>query len=241
MDLQPKQACVLFRTIVEAAKEMDKEEALELLLTYADYALGDTEDIETDNKYIKLILKQLVPALSAAERRYEAAVENGKKGKNSGKKGGRPRKNETKEEAYARRNGSEGEVNIVGYVQENPSKTPEQSPVNSYEKTPVKPLDVDVEEEVDAEVEEEKEVYTEISKDKEIYEDFCNKLKKLCLSFIYKHSDYNYLLDTNSFKNHYYDNVCKFQMFVNECLKTNLSIDDYCMLLIENAKEEINI
>lgn len=147
-----KDACVLFRTIVEAAKEMEKDEALEMLLAYADYALGDTEEIVTNNKYIKLILNQVVPALNAAERRYQAAVENGIKGKDAGKKGGRPRKGETKEEAYKRRN---------------PSKTPEETPVSSIEKTPVKPLEVDVDAEVDVDIEKE----VSVDKDIEYYVD----------------------------------------------------------------------
>ena len=229
MEQQKKQACVLFRTIVEAAKEMNKEEALELLLTYADYALGDTEDIETDNKYIKLILKQLVPALSAAEKRYEAACKNGPKGKEYGKKGGRPRKGETKEQAYERRN---------------PSKTPEQSPVetpvNNYQETPVKPLDVEEEVEVDAEVEvdKEKEIYTEVSKDKEYsFEEFTDNMNKLCFKFINKHQDYNYLLDIDCFKNHYYDNVYRFQRYVNETLSTEFSIEDCCYMITDYAKK----
>lgn len=212
---QQKQACVLFRTIVEAAKEMNKEEALELLLTYADYALGDTEEIETDNKYIKLILKQLVPALSAAEKRYEAACKNGPKGKEYGKKGGRPRKGETKEQAYERRN---------------PSKTPEQSPVatpvNNYQETPVKPLDVEEEVEVDAEADKEKEIYTEISKDN-IKE---NKYKNLpweeyLKMFINRHPGYNYDLESSIFVCTYADTLQKYQQFILDNTNMNIPLD----------------
>lgn len=130
---------MLYRSIVDAAKELEPEEALELLLVWADYALGDTDKINTDNKYIRLILSQVVPSLDAAERRYAAAVENGKKGAEFGKLGGRPRKNPSK----------------------TPVETPELSPVEtpenvvgvSDEKTPekpqTKPQDVDVDVSVD--------------------------------------------------------------------------------------------
>lgn len=119
-----KDACLMYRTIVEAAKEMEKDEALELLLAYADYALGDTDEIITDNKYIKLILKQVVPSLRAADNRYRAAVDNGNKGKESGKNGGgvgRPKKGETKED-YQKR--------VEEWKQ---SKNPQKNPQNSFE------------------------------------------------------------------------------------------------------------
>lgn len=227
MDQQRKPSCVLFRTIVEAAKEMNKEEALELLLTYADYALGDTEEIETDNKYIKLILKQTIPALIAAENRYAQAVENGKKGKEHGKKGGRPKKGETKEEAYERRN---------------PSKTPEQTPVetpeNNYEKTPVKPHDVDIDKDVSVDKEEDVYIDNSIDKEKDSFEEFSLQLKNLCLAFIRKHHDYNYLLDEESFKDYYYDNIVRFQLFVNEQLKSSITIKDCVLLLLGYANEQ---
>lgn len=165
---QQKNSCLLYRTIVEAAKEMDKDEALELLLTYADYALGDTETIETDNKYIRLILKQVVPSLKAAENRYDAAVENGNKGKDYGKNGGgigRPRKGESQED-YQKRveewkksknpQNNPQRVNEPVITSDNPQKplnNPIITPVNNpvFEKTPLQaiqnpqknPLDVD--------------------------------------------------------------------------------------------------
>ena len=144
---------MLYRTIVEAAKEMEPAEALELLLTYADYALGDTDEIKTDNKYIGLIIKQVVPSLNAAENRYQAAVENGKKGADAGKeKGGgigRRRKDETPEE-YQKR--------VEEWrTQKTPSKTPRitpQNPQNNLEKRntpkpPENPQDVDVDVDID--------------------------------------------------------------------------------------------
>ena len=192
-----KDACLLYRTIVEAAKEMEKDEALELLLAYADYALGDTDEIITDNKYIKLILKQVVPSLKAADNRYRAAVDNGNKGKESGKNGGgigRPRNNETPEEYQKRleewkrsknpQNNPQNSFDNVScfnnpvITSNNPTKTLDNNPV--FEKTPSQaienpqknPLDVDVEvdveEEKDVDVEEEKDVDVYVDNDKDI-------------------------------------------------------------------------
>lgn len=187
-----KDACLLYRTIVEAAKEMEKDEALELLLAYADYALGDTDEIITDNKCIKLILKQVVPSLKAADNRYRAAVDNGNKGKESGKNGGgigRPKKGETKEDYQKRveewkqsKNPQNNPQNSFDNVScfnnpvitpNNPIKTPENNPV--FEKTPSQaiqnpqknPQDVDVDVEVD--VEEEKDIDVYVDNDKDIY------------------------------------------------------------------------
>lgn len=187
-----KDACLLYRTIVEAAKEMEKDEALELLLAYADYALGDTDEIITDNKYIKLILKQVVPSLKAADNRYRTAVDNGNKGKESGKNGGgigRPKKGETKEDYQKRveewkqsKNPQKNPQNSFEEVScfnnpvitpNNPIKTPDNNPV--FEKTPSQaiqnpqknPLDVDVDVEVD--VEEEKDIDVYVDNDKDIY------------------------------------------------------------------------
>ena len=209
MTREKKQSCVLFRTVVEAAKEMSKDDALELLLTYADYAMGDTDDVETDNQLVKLIMKQLVPALNSAEKRYDAACENGRKGKEHGKKGGRPRKGETKEEAYERRN---------------PSKTPEQSPVETpveaIEKTPVKPLDVDVDVYVDTEVDKES-----ISKDNNISKE--DRYKNLTWEeylklFINKHPSFNYNLDNSIFVCTYTDILDRYRQFIKD--KTSMDI-----------------
>ena len=157
--LEKKKSCVLFRSVVEAAEELDINEALELLLNYAHLGLGDEVDLDKCSKTVRLILKQNVESLDAAERRRQTAIENGNKGKDSGKKGGRPRKGETKEEAYQRRNPQETPKNPQYSSIKNPQETP-KNPQYSSIKNPQKPLDVDVyvEEDVYAEVEEEKEV-----------------------------------------------------------------------------------
>jgi len=181
-----KDACLLYRTIVEAAKEMEKDEALELLLAYADYALGDTDEIKTENKYVKLILKQVVPSLKAADNRYQAAVENGNKGKDYGKNGGgvgRPRKGESQEDYQKRveewkksKNPQNNPqkvdnpvltTNIPEKPTNNPTITPDNNPV--FEKTPSQPIQNPQKnpQDVDVEVDVEEDVYVDNEIDKE--------------------------------------------------------------------------
>ena len=167
MDLQneKRKSCILFKSIVDAAEELDKDQALELLLTYAHYGLGEMIDLNKCSKIVKLILMQNIEALDAADRRYQASKMNGQKGKEYGKKGGRPRKGETPEEAYARRNPQETPKNpqVVSCTetpakpQENPDKNPMENPVTQKtalecSQNPQKPLNVDVNAYVDAEV-----------------------------------------------------------------------------------------
>ena len=253
--LEKKKACVLFRSIVEAAEELETSEALELLLNYAHLGLGDEVDLDKCSKTVRLILKQNVECLGAAERRYEAAKKNGPKGKENGGGVGRPRKGETPEEYQKRveewrqsKNPQKTPNNpdrvFTSDNLDNPQKTPENNPVKNLVipksvsdsfQNPEKPLEV--EEEVYTEVEKEKEVDIEKEIEYEFSkEEFDNILKETSYKFIRKHPDYNYFLDVDSFKNNYYDNVFGFQRYLNEQLKTDLPLEIYCELIIEHAK-----
>lgn len=208
MGQQKKDGCVLFRTVLEAAEELNEKEALELLTTYAHYALGDTVDLDKSSQIVRITIKQLVPALEAAERRYLAARENGMKGKEAGKeKGGglgRPKKGETPEE-YQKR--------VEEWrAQKTPSKTPEKPPVNTNQKPPENPLEV--EEEVDIE----KEEYTEEDIDKELYIDKYKNLtwEEYLKLFINKHKDFNYDLDFSVFTLTYRKPLEDYQRFLLE-------------------------
>ena len=191
--IEKRKSCILFKSIVDAAKELDKDQALELLLTYADYGLGETIDLDNCSKIVKLILMQNIEALNAADRRYQASKTNGPKGKENGGGVGRPRKEETPEEYQKRveewrrsKNPQETPKNpqVVSYTetpakpQENPDNNPIKNPV--IQKTPLecpqnpqKPLNVDAEVDVDVEVyvEDENDVYVEEEKDIDAYVD----------------------------------------------------------------------
>lgn len=222
---EKKNACVIFRSVYEAAQELDKDQALELLLTYTKIGLGEEVNLDECSQIVRLILKQNIPYLDAAERRRIASIENGKKGKDAGKRGGRPRKGETKEQAYERRN---------------PQETP-NNPQDNIDKNPQKPLEKEKEKEYEKDKEIEYTKETIVTKEEKYsFEEFSNLLKDYCIIFIRKHQDYNYLLDGDSFKEHYYDNLLKFQLFVNKQLETTLSMED-CSLLITGYAKEYNI
>ena len=57
-----------------------------------DYILNGNKEVESDDVLVDTMLQMSKPTLDSAERRHRAAVENGMKGAEHGKKGGRPRK-----------------------------------------------------------------------------------------------------------------------------------------------------
>ena len=101
-----KNTCIFFKTLFDAAekiKETNPGDALEIYSAFFKYAFGYTERIETSSMIAELVVMQNIPSFEAAANRYNAAVENGKKGKEFGilgkeygKLGGRPRKNTSK-------------------------------------------------------------------------------------------------------------------------------------------------
>lgn len=111
--LNEKTTSIIYRSLVEAAErfyEKDPATALEIYRSFCRYAFCLTEDVETDNEIAEIIVRQNIESLNAADRRYAAAVNNGDKGKEYGvmgkeygKLGGRPRKNETREEYWERK------------------------------------------------------------------------------------------------------------------------------------------
>lgn len=217
-----KDACVLFRTIVDAAEELETNEALELLLSYAHLGLGDEVDLDTCSKVVRLILKQAIPALTAAERRYAAAVENGNKGKEAGKeKGGgvgRPKKDETPEDYQKRVD--------EWRAQKTPRITPEKPPMNTEQKPPENPLEV--EEELEAEEEVEKKV--EINKEVKIEKEY--SFEELLKRFIEKHNDYDYNLTVEQFSSTYHQSLGMFQNYLSSKNRIMLSTDSLSFYLL---------
>lgn len=224
---EQKDATLVYRSVLEAAEELDRDEALELLTSFIHLGLGDEINLNNCSKVVRLILKQNVASLIAADNRHKNAVENGKKGKDSGikgkehgKKGGRPRKGETPEEAYERRN---------------PAKTPQETPVTPFNETVETPIEdnqnpaktpLKEEGEEYAEVDKEKEIYTEVSKDN-IKE---NKYKNLpweeyLKMFINRHPGYNYDLESSIFVCTYTDTLQKYQQFILDNTNMNIPLD----------------
>ena len=91
-----KNSFIIYRSFVEAIRELDPKLIAEAFIAYSDYAL-DGKELSSDNPILNTIFKLVKPNVDAATRRYLASTENGKKG-------GRPKKGESKEEYNNRNN-----------------------------------------------------------------------------------------------------------------------------------------
>lgn len=111
-------------------KHLNDKDFRECVMKIRDYALEGIDE-ESESPYVNIILEMAKPNLDSARRRYEASVENGKKGAEFGKLGGAPKGNQN-----ARKN--------------NPQSTPKQ-PLDVDVNANVEE-DVNVNEEVDIDV-----------------------------------------------------------------------------------------
>ena len=87
-----KRSFVMYDSFLEAMKHLNDAEFRECVLKIRDYALEGIEE-ESDYPMVNVIMSLAKPNLEAARRRYEASVENGKKGAEFGKLGGAPKGN----------------------------------------------------------------------------------------------------------------------------------------------------
>ena len=127
MKKNEKRSFVMYDSFLEAMKHLNDAEFRECVLKIRDYAL-DGIDKESESPYVNIILAMAKPNLEAARRRYEASVENGKKGAEFGKLGGAPKgnKNASKKQPLKQPLNEDVEVNVE--VDEN-----EEVNKNSYD------------------------------------------------------------------------------------------------------------
>lgn len=90
-----KDSFVMYGSFLEAAECLKGDDFKDCILKLRDYALYG-RDLDSDNPLVHTILIMAKPNLKAAAERYQRCVENGAKGKEFGKNGGRPRKGETR-------------------------------------------------------------------------------------------------------------------------------------------------
>lgn len=83
----------MYDSFLLAMKHLNDAEFRECVLKIRDYALEGIEE-ESDYPMVNVIMSLAKPNLEAARRRYEASVENGKKGAEYGKLGGAPKGNQ---------------------------------------------------------------------------------------------------------------------------------------------------
>lgn len=133
-----KRSFVMYDSFLEAMKHLNDKDFRECTMRIRDYALEGIEE-ESESPFVNIILEMAKPNLEAARRRYEACVENGKKGAEYGKEGGAPKGN---------KNASKDKQ-----PQNQPQKQPLDVDVNANDDVYVNANDdvnVDVEEEVNA-------------------------------------------------------------------------------------------
>ena len=88
-----KRSFVMYDSFLSAMKHLNDAEFRECVMKIRDYAL-DGVDEESNSPMVNVIMALVKPNIDAADRRYRACVENGKKGAEYGKLGGAPRGNQ---------------------------------------------------------------------------------------------------------------------------------------------------
>jgi hypothetical protein len=88
-----KRSFVMYDSFMSAMKHLSDAEFRECMLKISDYAL-DGVDEESSSPMVNVIMELVKPNLDAANKRYDACVENGKKGAEYGKLGRTKRKSE---------------------------------------------------------------------------------------------------------------------------------------------------
>ena len=122
-----KRSFVMYDSFLEAMKHLNDAEFRECVMKISDYAL-DGIDKESESPYVNIILSMAKPNLEAARRRYDACVENGKKGAEYGELGGAPKGNQNARKKQPLKQPLNEDVEVNVEVDEN-----EEVNKNSYD------------------------------------------------------------------------------------------------------------
>ena len=88
-----KKSFVMYASFLEAMKHLNDAEFRECMIMIGEYGLNGVE-MQSSSPMVNVIMELVKPNLAAAGRRYDACVENGKKGAEYGKLGGAPKGNQ---------------------------------------------------------------------------------------------------------------------------------------------------
>ena len=136
-DERKKAFLVFASSYEEAIKYLTQEQRGEYFELLGRFAFYD-EEVHSNTPMVDMLLGMTIPNMIAAEKRHQIAIENGSKGKSSGIKGGRPKKNLPKEEEVATH-----EKQLASDDVNNPQITPKKPLNNNSNK------DTDINKEVD--------------------------------------------------------------------------------------------
>ena len=113
-----QQCFVIYNTLIEAASNLNDAAFRECMLKIRDYAMYGICD-KSDDWGVNLVMDMAKPILDAAKNRHQRCVENGMKGKEYGKLGGRPKRaTEPQEKPQAEPLNDNAYVNVYDYVNE---------------------------------------------------------------------------------------------------------------------------
>ena len=127
-----KRSFVFYDSFLEAMKHLNDSDFRECVMKIRDYAL-DGVDEQSDSPIVNVIMSLAKPNLEAARRRYEIAVENGKKGAEFGKLGGAPKGNQNARKKQPQKQPLDVDVNDNIDVNEDKK---DNDDVNVYEEAP---------------------------------------------------------------------------------------------------------
>lgn len=88
-----KESFIMYESFIDAAACLGGDDFKECIIRLKDYALYGIDE-PSNNQIINVILTMAKPNLDAAENRRQKQIENGMKGKEYGKLGGRPKKSD---------------------------------------------------------------------------------------------------------------------------------------------------
>ena len=88
-----KKSFVMYASFLEAMKYLNDAEYRECMTMISEYACKGIEE-KSSSPSVNIIFEMAKPNLNAANKRYDACVENGKKGAEYGKLGGAPKGNQ---------------------------------------------------------------------------------------------------------------------------------------------------
>ena len=88
----PRGFLIYDSTYNQLSKCFTPQQIGEFIKLAGEYIMYGNKEVESDDPLVDTMLQMSKPTLDSAERRHRAAVENGMKGAEHGKKGGRPKK-----------------------------------------------------------------------------------------------------------------------------------------------------
>lgn len=120
--MEERESFAFYRSYLEFLKRQPKSKRLSLYEALVEYALNGT--IPNENSFEYIIFAVFHQQIDKSNNRYKAAVENGKKGAEFGKLGGRPPKN------VENKANSEKKENPRNNPRENPGCKHQRKPLN---------------------------------------------------------------------------------------------------------------